>query len=138
MSPHSYQEWLAVANERALDAEAIHKNRPQSVCSVYLAGYAIECSLKALLQRQGKPFPKHGNEGHNLKALWEGSGFRLCDIQDSKGIQTFFIQKWDTALRYETSLPSNPGLTIADLIQGARQLTGKIQTAVRRRPKRRR
>jgi len=32
-----------------------------------MAGYAIECSLKAYLQREGKPFPTSGSEGHNLK-----------------------------------------------------------------------
>ncbi|NET56187.1 MAG: hypothetical protein F6K47_08420 [Symploca sp. SIO2E6] len=137
MSPHTYQQWLAVAKQRASDAEAISKHQPQSVGSVYLAGYAIECSLKALLHRQGRPFPQHGNEGHNLKGLWEASGFRLCDLQDTKGIQTFFLQEWNTAWRYETTIPSNPGLAIADLMQGAKLLTGKIQTAVRRRPKRR-
>lgn len=134
MAPTSAKDWIAVANERAADAEAIKKERPNSVGCVYIAGYAIECSLKALLQKQGKKFPQHGKEGHHLVELWKKSGFQLSDMNDSQGIKTFFLEKekWNTALRYECSLPNDLGLKIEDLIQGAKQLQGWIQTQVRR------
>jgi hypothetical protein len=134
MAPTSPQGWISLANERAADAEAINKERPNSVGCVYMAGYAIECSLKALLQSKGKEFPKHGREGHHLVGLWKKSGFKLSDLEDNKGNQTFFLEqdKWNTALRYESSFPSSCGLEIADLIAGAKLLTGKIQTQVRR------
>ena len=49
MIPTTSNEWIAVANERAADAEAIKTTRNDSVGPVYLAGYAIECGLKALV-----------------------------------------------------------------------------------------
>ncbi|WP_013320549.1 HEPN domain-containing protein [Gloeothece verrucosa] len=55
MSPNTYQEWLNVALERIADAEAIHKHNPNAIGAVYMAGYAIECSLKALLQKKAIP-----------------------------------------------------------------------------------
>ena len=45
-----------------------------------MAGYAIECSLKALLQKQGIPFPQSGREGHNLKGLWQSCRLSLSKI----------------------------------------------------------
>lgn len=134
MSPTDAQGWIAVAKERGADAQAIYKERPNSVGCVYMAGYAIECSLKALLQRQNKGFPKHGQDGHNLAGLWQASGFKLAELNDSQGIKTFFLEKekWNTALRYETSVPNDLGLKIDDLMKGAMELTGWIQTRVRR------
>ncbi|MEB3830617.1 hypothetical protein [Phormidium sp. CCY1219] len=69
MEPTTADDCSAVANERAADAEAIAKCRPTSVGSVYIAGYAIECSLKALLQKRGIPTPTSGALGHNLHKL---------------------------------------------------------------------
>ncbi len=132
MSPYTAQEWLSVANKRAIDAEAICKNDPNSVGSVYMIGYAIECSLKALLQKKGIPFPLSGSRGHNLKNLWGDSGYRLSDIRDNNGTKTFFLEKWDTSYRYETSLRVSLGLEIKELMEGAKQLNGWIQTQVSR------
>ena len=130
MSPHTAETWLAVAKERATDAQAINKHRPTSVGAVYLAGYAIECSLKALLQKRGTEFPKHGREGHNLRNLWAASKFRLSDLRDVKGSKAFFIDKWDTALRYDADFESS--IEIKELLQGAKELTGYIQNCIRR------
>lgn len=134
MSPTDAQGWIAVANERGADAEAIYKERPNSVGCVYMAGYAIESSLKALLQRKGIDLPTHGKEGHHLAGLWKKSGFQFSDLKDSQGMQTFFLEpeKWNTGLRYETSLPNNLGLETKDFIEGAKLLKGWIQTQVRR------
>ncbi len=130
MSPNTAQEWIAIAQERAADAEAMKTSRCTSVGSVYMAGYAIECSLKALLQSKGTPFPKHGNEGHNLRGLWEASNFRVSDLNDSKGTKAFFLQDWNTALRYELSCASS--LEVTELVDGAKELTSWIQTRIRR------
>ena len=135
MNPSTDKQWLEVARERASDAEAISKDKPKSVGAVYMAGYAIECSLKAFLQKQNKGFPKHGKEGHNLQKLWKSSQFRLGDFNDSKGSKTFFIQHWDTSLRYENEL--NSTLEVSDLVQGAKELTGWIQKQIRRSKSRR-
>lgn len=130
MTPTTAGGWIAVANERAADAEAMKTQRATSVGPVYMAGYAIECSLKALLQRQGKSFPSYGQEGHNLRGLWEASGFRLSDLHDLNGTKAFFIRQWSTDLRYESSLVGS--LQVAELVDGARDLTGWIQARVRR------
>jgi hypothetical protein len=136
MSPTSSDGWLDVARERASDADALLGARDQSAGSVYFAGYAIECSLKALLQRSGKAFPTAGGAGHDLRGLWLQSGFRLGDISDASGAKTFFVESWSTDLRYEVA-PSLPGST-SELVGDARQLSSWIQTQIRRqRPPRR-
>ncbi|MCP2730547.1 HEPN domain-containing protein [Limnofasciculus baicalensis] len=134
MTPTTAQDWIAVANERAADAEALQKERPNSIGAVYMAGYAIECSLKALLQKRGIPFPTHGKEGHHLGNLWKASGLKFSDIKDAKGTKIFFLEKekWNTDLRYERFLPNSLGLDIAELMEGAKQLNNWIQTQVNR------
>jgi hypothetical protein len=132
MSPNTAEEWLAVANQRLADAISIYKHQSNSIGSVYMAGYAIECSLKALLQKRGIPYPKSGPEGHNLKGLWEKSTIKFADIHDTKGAQTFFFAQWNTHLRYETELPRDLGLKEEELIEGAKKLQGLIQTKIRR------
>lgn len=132
MSPNTPQDWLNLALERAADADAIYQQRPDSIAVVYMAGYAIECSLKAFLQKQGIPFPQSGREGHNLKGLWQSCRLRLSDLKDEKGCKTFFIQNWNTDLRYEISLQVASGLKIEELLNGAKELTGWIQTQTKR------
>ncbi len=99
--------------------------------AIYLAGYAIECSLKAYLQREGKAFPTSGSDGHNLKGLWNASGFRFSDLPDTAGEKTFYMESWNTALRYESAyqFPVPP----ESLVEAAKELTGWIQNKIRRR-----
>lgn len=130
MSPTSAEAWIAVAQERAADASALLREREQSAGSVYFAGYAIECSLKAFLQRSGKPFPTSGGAGHDLRALWSHSGFRLRDIGDESGAKSFFVQTWSTDLRYTVD-PNFPCAT-TDLVTAAKQLSGWLQAQTRR------
>ena len=137
MEPTTAEGWIAVANERAADAEAIEKDRPASVGSVYMAGYAVECSLKALLQKRGIPTPTSGSKGHNLHELWGASGLRLSKLKDPAGNQTFFLEDWDTALRYEINLPLK-GHSAKELVAGAKQLNRFLQAETRRSKPRRR
>ena len=130
MSPSSADAWIAVAQERAADASALLLEREQSAGSVYLAGYAIECSLKAFLQRSGKAFPTAGGAGHDLRSLWSHSGFRLRDIDDESGSKSFFIQTWSTDLRYTVD-PNFPCAT-TDLVAAAKRLSGWLQAQTRR------
>src|SRR5579872_2477629 len=99
MAPMTIEEWLAVGKERGVDAEAILKDRPASTGSVYMAGYAIECNLKAYLMLAGKAFPSAGAAGHDLGNLWKVSGFRKSDIAGDAGCTTFFFDSWSTSLR---------------------------------------
>ncbi len=102
MSPITVKDWLEIANQRAIDAQAIHQHQLSSVGAVYMAGYAIECSLKALLQHQGIEYPKKGRQGHDLKNLWRSSPFQFSDLQDDRGTQTFFLEQWNTQILHQT------------------------------------
>ncbi len=122
--PASVEDWIDVANDRASDARSMIKEK-RILGSVYMAGYAIECSLKALLRRRGDPFPTSGRDGHNLHALWKASGFQLSKINDTNGAKTYFIEKWCTDLRYDLEL-SDASLTALELVRGAGELVGYI------------
>jgi len=135
MNPTTAQGWAAVATERQSDARALSEQRAESVGAAYLAGYAIECALKAYLQRAGIPFPKAGREGHNLRGLWHASDFQLRDLADHAGTKGYFINCWSTDLRYETSIPS---IAAAEhLVAGAGRLTGWILSQAKRQRRRR-
>lgn len=135
MDPVNAEEWIWVARERAADADAMVPARDQSVGPVYMAGYAVECSLKAFLVRNRKKLPGMGREGHNLRLLWAESGFRLRDLKDEQGFKSFYITQWSTDLRYDAR--PTPNLETADHVTGARQLSGWIQKQVRRSRRRR-
>lgn len=129
--PTSAEDWCAIAEERVSDARALSENAPQSVGSVYMAGYGIECSLKALHKRRNMPFPSARAEGHDLRGLWESLGFKLSDIRDdSNGAKTYFVDRWSTDLRYEKAV--DVPLPSAELVKGAGALTGWILTRVKR------
>jgi hypothetical protein len=129
VNPTSYAEWVSVARERASDANALVREAPRPVAAVYMAGYAIECSLKAYLNRYGRPFSTHGREGHDLRGLWEQADFRLSDLGDSAGETTFFIERWSTNLRYEVHLEG--GLDAGELVRAAATLSGNVQSKLR-------
>lgn len=125
--------WSSVALERLKDAESASKHRQESIAAPYLAGYAIECALKGYLQRAGIRFPTSGSEGHNLKALWSSANFRLADMNDNDGSKAFYIESWDTGLRYKSSLPEiNTSLNTQELVVGAQSLYRWIDQQQRR------
>jgi len=130
MDPNSVSDWLSAARERAADADAVLAGRPDSIGSVYLVGYSIECCLKAYLTSIGRKAPTSGREGHNLTSLWIACGFRKADVADSTGCKTFFVDQWSTGLRYEVRLVATT--QIADLVPGARHLSGWIHQQLMR------
>ena len=69
MPKKSAEEWLTIGRERAADAESLLNGRPSSVCSVYLAGYGVECSIKAYLEITKRRVITSGAAGHNLTDL---------------------------------------------------------------------
>jgi HEPN domain-containing protein len=137
MDQNSIEDWISAANERAADAEALLRGRADSIGSVYLAGYAIECCLKAYLRATRKPVPTRGSQGHNLTALWHACGFRKVDIADAHGCRTFYVEQWSTDLRYEIALDYSSAST-SELVSAGRQLAGMIQQRIRRSARRRR
>lgn len=105
--PTTVQGWLDVARERGADAGSMLPERASSIGPTYMAGYAVESALKALLQARGIPRPRGGAAGHDLRALWRASGLKLRDIKDNDGSAAFFVTEWSTALRYEASALAN-------------------------------
>ena len=130
MPPTTFKDWMEVATERSGDAEELVNVRPNSVTAPYISGYCIECTLKAYLHKNGIPYPRAGQEGHNLQQLWRRAGFRKFDIKDSTGAKTYFIDSWNTSLRYETKI--NSELSATELVRGAKQLTRWLFNQLRR------
>ncbi len=129
MDPSTPEEWLEIAGERAADAAAMLTSRQSSVGPVYMAGYAVECALKAYLQRRGRKWPK-GKEGHDARGLWRASEFQLRDLKDRNGAKSFFVQDWSTNLRYRAQLGTD--IEASELVKGAQQLSGWIRQQIRR------
>ncbi|HLH69138.1 MAG TPA: HEPN domain-containing protein [Candidatus Dormibacteraeota bacterium] len=122
--------YLAAANERSTDARRLF-DTGRHCGAIYMAGYAVECRLKALLEGLGRNFPRAGASGHDLYRLWEAAGFRL---QDLKGYRRDFVMTWSTDLRYQPDLPKGANADV--LYKGAIELCGYLQTRLRnlRRP----
>lgn len=137
MEPTCIEDWISVARERAADAEAIVLARAQSVGSVYLVGYAVECSLKAYLIASGTRFPTRGPAGHDLTALWKASGFTKRDIADLDGSKSYYFEAWTTSLRYSTT-GAGSGLQNEELLNGAKRVVGWLQNQARRKSLKRR
>lgn len=131
------EQWLAIGKERAVDAQSLLDTRPTSVCSVYLAGYTVECSLKAYLQALGKKVPTSGAMGHNLVELWKATGLQKSILGGSEGSRTFFLEQWNTGMRYSVSEDFG-GQTTEELVKGAKIIAGWFHQQVNRLSKYRR
>jgi hypothetical protein len=94
--------------------------------ALYLAGYVVECRLKILLNKMGKPYPTAGRPGHDLKALWDAAGLRR---EDQGGFRGAFIEYWSTDLRYSAIVSSIHASE--DLLRGAQDLAGYVTKRTR-------
>ncbi|HLU32603.1 MAG TPA: hypothetical protein VKZ74_01080 [Natronosporangium sp.] len=108
------------ARSRAQEAACLAANG-HLTGAVYLAGYVIECRLKAYLTFQNRPFPQSGARGHDLRALWEAAGFLAKDLS---GFKRAFVDTWSTDIRYSTQLPS--AHQPEDLLRAAQELAGFV------------
>lgn len=133
--PADVHEWLRVAGVRLQEARELMLANTSSVGSAYLAGYAVECSLKAYLMNEGKSRPTHGGEGHNLRALWSSCDLVLRDLNDTSGSKNYFMSDWSTDLRYQTS--RNTNILDSEIVSGAGHVLSRITTLIRRRSQRR-
>jgi HEPN domain-containing protein len=98
------EDFATVARTRRGDAGVLHQNG-RTQAALYMAGYAVECSLKALLEIQKKPIPRSSRGGgHDLRTLWKSSGLRARDLGE-QGER--FVAFWSTSLRYQTELPGD-------------------------------
>lgn len=121
---------MEVARQRAVDAEALAKEG-RELAAVYLAGYGIECVLKAYLQRLGVGFPRAGSSGHNIRALWAKCEFSLAELNDQRGCTAYYVRKWSTSLRYQTEAQDLPCDT-RQMVRAAGSLVGWVTNRVRR------
>ena len=106
------EDYAGVAKARRGDAGVLGQaDRP--LAALYMAGYAVECSLKALMEIQKQAIPRSSRSGgHDLRTLWQSSGLRTRDLGE-QGAR--FVAFWTTSLRYQTATPSDH----ADLMKGA-------------------
>lgn len=132
--PDTSKDWLEVANSRMGDALYLAAGDANHVGCVYIAGYAIECGLKAYLQHIGKARPTMGADGHNLRALWASCNFVLADLNDKNGSKSYFMSGWTTALRYQSKL--NCEIEPTELVQGAQKILARLCTQIRRKKSR--
>ena len=134
MTPSTAEEWMAASRARGADASAMLPKRSGSMGPAYLAGYAVECALKAFLQSRGFPRPSTGRSGHDLRALWKASGFQLRDLADKDGSKSFFVRRWSTDLRYEARADAEE--TAETLVAGAQRLSRWVNSQIRRKRRR--
>ncbi len=113
--PPEVNKFLRVAIQRFSDAQTLFRGG-RNTAAIYLAGYAVECGLKALLlstvtTRKGVPAileSFRGSGGHNLGTLKARYLKRSrTDFSKSVAGQLVYVNSWTTSLRYE---PSNASL----------------------------
>ena len=134
--PNTPEGWQQIAYERAEDAKALIRCGSSTVGPVYIAGYSVECALKALLQKLGRRHARSGKQGHDLRALLSKAGVRLADISDNDGTKGFFLYSWNTALRYQSSYEGGIGADL--LVDGAIALMKLFLRRAKRGPRRKR
>jgi HEPN domain-containing protein len=111
-------DFLRLAEERLVDAQALFATG-RFGCAYYIAGYAVECALKACIPKQtrAESFPQKDAQkyySHNLDALLGFTGLedemKLDDedAQDAKEQKQklkqnwIIVRAWSEASRYES------------------------------------
>lgn len=109
MQPTTPRDFLKVALQRLSAAEAIMEMLRLTLEAQYIGGYAVECSLKALiLERTAEPDRTdalrqltHGAAYHRPEVLLDRLRERdvFLTVELAKRMRRF---DWTTSLRYET------------------------------------
>ncbi len=125
MPDSEVQRFVRAAGQR-LTAASLLLGRA-NLDAMYLAGYVVECALKALLlawtpRRQREPLRQaffRGAQGHDLEAIKDALKKRGCMMPYAEAIE-FRKIAWSPALRYEVGRrpygEANAALTRAKLI----------------------
>lgn len=127
MDPHTQEEWMQVATSRLGEARVIHENDSTSVGSAYLAGYGIECALKAYAAVQGENV-----RGHDLINLVKLAGLKVSVFKNDE----WFLTSWSVDWRYLRRAEQLPRMP-SECIQAAGNLQGYIGKQLKRRASRR-
>lgn len=112
MPPTKPRDFLRVAENRLIEARYLFEGKHYTV-AIYLAGYTVECALKALLLASAPKSRRpsvgdllRGNAGHNFDLL-KGHYFRNGGADFPPEISKAFVfvnTSWRTRLRYETKV----------------------------------
>jgi len=109
---YEVERFSRIALQRLEDARLLNERCGRGTAAVYLAGYAVECGLKALLLSSSPP-QKHlevvesfrGKNGHNfesLRARYERQGGPVPPRGIAKALA--FVNLWTTDLRYHAGM----------------------------------
>jgi hypothetical protein len=108
------RKYYRAAKQRLLEAELILAKAELPAASIYLAGYAIECILKAFLLTLTPPTERaevrralREDFGHNLRRLRAGLVLRGANPPRDVTRDLLFASSWSPALRYEPG-PAKP------------------------------
>lgn len=93
--------WLALGENRAADAGALQE-AARYHGAVYLIGYAVEASAKALCLVVGNKPPTSGRLGHDLNHILILAGVPLNDLQAN---ERSFVIEYTVDMRYEVDFP---------------------------------
>jgi len=111
--PSDINKFSRVAKQRLTEAQILLKNELWAA-AIYLAGYAIECSLKALLisltpagARPTIVKSLKDDFGHNLRRLRAGVVSKKVNIPENVASALLFASSWSPDLRYEPG-PGDP------------------------------
>jgi HEPN domain-containing protein len=102
-------EFQALAVERLSDADALLE-AGRYACAYYIAGYAVECALKACIARKTNQDDFPSREAaryyvHDLPKLLDGAGLGLAFEQDARqdeilGKNWAAVKDWTEETRY--------------------------------------
>lgn len=108
-------QFMMVAQERYADAKALASKKRWSG-AIYLAGYAIECSLKAYLCRMRRePTLSAQYRTHDLVQLRDAAVAIASDDLVVETLQT--LPNWSSVYRYGTRSPGTS--TVYDFVSQA-------------------
>ena len=126
--PITRKDLQELAAARLADAQILYKYKRYDA-AYCLAGYAVECALKACLARKTKrhdfPDKKDTDKAHthDLQALLSlsGVGEKLGDFRDDPALrkQWSIVKEWSETSRYHRSGRERAGIII-NAVAGAR------------------
>ncbi|HEY5312785.1 MAG TPA: HEPN domain-containing protein [Pirellulales bacterium] len=127
--PHGAESrrFYSAAKERLHDAQALLTTN-RTTGAVYLAGYAVECMLKAVLLNSAAPAVRsglmksfRGKKGHDIE--WLGAKYRQrigTQIPHEVVRHLARLAIWSTSLRYD-SRTTDPG-EASEFVKSARAI----------------
>ena len=120
-------EYKTLARKRLSDAKALLKTGRNDTGAYYIAGYVVECALKACIAKQTKLYQYPPRDGasyytHNVQALLGKAG--LTDLlkterQTNSTLDTNWkaVEQWAETSRYEVAVTRIKAQEIIDAIE---------------------